>query len=236
MTKQIQLTLAIMACLASSANAQTGGLSGTFGLGSSGFGGLSAASNPSAGAGGTGTGAAGGASAMTSLGGGTFGTFDSAFGATVLGGVANSNALGAASLSRGMSSLGMGGMGMGGMGMGGRGMGGMGGMGNQSGQNQTKVRATVKIGFDYAFPSGPAQATQINARLQRIPLPEKFSDVAVEMRGRTALIRGQVPTPEDGKLIERLLSLEPGVDAIENALVFTQGTEVELVPAPAPNL
>ncbi len=51
------------------------------------------------------------------------------------------------------------------------------------------------------------------------------------MQGRTAVIVGQVASESDGELIERLLSLEPGIDAVENELVYS--TAPELVPAPA---
>lgn len=99
-------------------------------------------------------------------------------------------------------------------------MGGFGGQ-NMNNQNETRIRATVKIGFDYDQPIPAARSQAINSRLARIPLPSKYNTVQVAMQGRKAVITGNVPTTADGKLIERLLSLEPGVDGVDNQLVYT---------------
>lgn len=91
-------------------------------------------------------------------------------------------------------------------------------------QNETRIRATVKIGFDYDQPIPAARSRAINSRLARIPLPPKYNTVQVAMQGRKAVITGNVPTTADGKMIERLLSLEPGVDGVDNQLVYTAET------------
>lgn len=158
-----------------------------------------------------------------------FGTLalDPSFGATAIGGNAANAAVGGALGRTGFGGLGgLGGLGGFGGGFGGGlggGFGGMGGRGgqNMNNQNETRVRATVKIGFDYNAPVPAARSQAINSRLARIPLPPKYNTVNVTMQGRKALITGTVPTTADGKLIERLLSLEPGVDGVDNQLVFT---------------
>jgi hypothetical protein len=114
-------------------------------------------------------------------------------------------------------------------------MGGLGGQ-NMNNQNETRIRATVKIGFDYDAPVPAARSQAINSRLARIPLPPKYNTVNVTMQGRKAVITGTVPTTADGKLIERLLSLEPGVDGVDNQLVFTaQSTRENASSNPAEN-
>ena len=121
---------------------------------------------------------------------------------------------------------GMGGMGMGGMGGGRGGMqGGRGGF-NSMNQNpnssKPQVRATVKLGFDYKAPSSTASSQLVNSRLGRIP-STLLKGISVEMSGRTAVIRGNVATLAEAKTVERFLSLEPGIDGVENQLTIASG-------------
>ena len=147
---------------------------------------------------------------------------------SAFGGLANT-ALLSRSLNGGAGGMGaMGGMGGMGMGMGG-GRGGMqGGRGgfNSMNQNQNsskpQVRATVKLGFDYKAPSSTASSQLVNSRLGRIP-STLLKGISVEMSGRTAVIRGNVATLAEAKIVERFLSLEPGIDGVENQLTIASG-------------
>ncbi len=136
---------------------------------------------------------------------------------------------GAALMNRSMqNNMGMG-MGMGGMSgmgaMGGRGgRGGMNGMNQNQNSNKPKIRATVKLGFGVASPSSAATSRVINERLTRIPSPA-LEGVTVVMQGRTAVIRGEVDSPEAGRVVERYLSLEPGIDAVKNELTLANGPD-----------
>ena len=96
--------------------------------------------------------------------------------------------------------------------------------------NKPNIRATVKLGFDVAAPSNTETSRLINDRLRRIPSPV-LQGVTVSMQGRTAVIRGQVESPAAGKTIERLLSLEPGVDAVKNELTFESGQGSAAAPS-----
>jgi len=183
----------------------TGGLTGTqssFGANPFGSGGLSGqASNPFSSTGMMGA-ATGGAGAVGAVGG------------TNLSGLT-----GAALNNRSMQN--MGGMG----GMGGRGGMGRGGQFNQNqnqNSNKPQIRATVKLGFEVAAPTNAATTQLINDRLRRIP-SASLTGITVEMSGRTAVIRGKVNSPADGKVVERLLSLEPGIDAVKNELTYANG-------------
>ncbi len=158
--------------------------------------------------------------------------FGSLVGAAAAGSAMNRGMMGG----MGMGGMGMGGMGMGGMGMGGMGMGrnGMGGRGmngmNQLGgmngmnQNQNKpaLRATVKLGFSPTTVSNTARTNEINGRIKLMPNPT-MRGVSVQVQGRTAVISGRVPTLDDGKMVERLLSLEPGIDGVRNELEYESG-------------
>ncbi len=205
------------------ASAQTSAFGGQSAFGSqSAFG--TAAGGAATGGAATGGGVAGIGTTQT-----TFGTLalDPSFGASAIGGNTANAALGGALGRTGLGGIGgLGGLGGLGGGFGGGfggGLGGLGGRGaqNMNNQNETRVRATVKIGFDYNSPAPAVRSQAINSRLARIPLPAKYNTVQVAMQGRKAVITGTVPTTADGKVIERLLSLEPGVDGVDNQLVFT---------------
>ncbi|MEZ6148968.1 MAG: BON domain-containing protein [Pirellulaceae bacterium] len=195
----------------------SGGQGATAGLSS--LGGLS-------GAGGTGS-QAGGLGGLGGIGSG----FDPSFGASQMA----SGLATAAAVSRVTSQLGgRGGFG-GGFGGGGFG-GGRGGFGgtnnNQNAQSKTKVRAVLRIGFPVEGRTSSATAQMVTERFAKMPLPPSLDNVQITMQGRTAVLRGQIETLEDGKLVENLLSLEPGIDGVKNELVVAG--ESEEVPAPIP--
>ncbi len=207
----------------------TGGLGQTTG----GFGqttGLGAASSASP-FGQTGVGQAG-------LGGGFGATvaLDPTFGATQL----SSSLATAAAVSRATSAIGgRGGFGSGfGSGFGGRG--GFGGFGGQNNNTQTpKIRAVLRIGFPIDARNDATLSQEVSDRFARMPLPKNLGNVQISMEGRTAVLRGQVAAEEDGKLAERLLSLEPGIDAVKNELTIAgqssssrSAPNVEVVPIP----
>ncbi len=142
---------------------------------------------------------------------------------------------GAALMNRGLQNS-MGGFGMGGFG--GRGGMGRGGMNqfnqNQNNSNQKKIRATAKIGFEVTAPSNAVTSRLVNDRLKRIPSPA-LDGITVEMSGRTAIIRGTVDSVADAKMVERLLSLEPGIDGVKNELTLAGGSPASAAGRPAVN-
>lgn len=200
--------------------------------GGRGAGGLSGAlggtgNNQAGGAGGGNLGAGGGAGGAGGLGGqansgGGFGSgfsFDPRFGATTFGnpaggaGGAFGNRMG--NMGMGGLGMGMGGMGMGGMGFG-RGMGGfgMGGMGSQQ-QQQSRVRPTVRLGFEVERPSVVTRSQQVQMTLSRLPQAQRFSGVNVVLDGRRAIATGALANPQDAALLRQLLLLEPGVYEVD---------------------
>lgn len=174
---------------------------------------------------GTGNNAAGSSAGLTGFGNGfgsTLGGFDPGFGAAVLGGAnALGGGLGGTTFRGSTFGGGFGGGAFGG-GFGGGGFGGQGGFNTQqqNNQNQPTLRATVKIGFSYAGPVAAVQNERINARLARTPIISKFEGVNVAMRGRTAVLTGPIPSESEARLLMRYLSLEPGIDAVDNQLVI----------------
>ncbi len=209
---------------------------GNFGLGTeSGFGSLG--SNSRAGGGqGNAAGMGGQGTAMPTLGGGGAigSSFDATFGASQM---ASSLAT-AAAVSR-LTGSSMGGRGGFGGGRGGGFGGGRGGFGgnndNQNAQSEKKVRAVIRVGFPVERPTSSFTAGRINERFAAMPLPPGVAGVQISMDGRVAVLQGEVESVEDGKLIERLLALEPGIDGVRNELsLAATANQSEEVPAPAP--
>lgn len=88
------------------------------------------------------------------------------------------------------------------------------------------IRASVRVGF-----STPAGGNRVNseaitnelaARLSRIPGLQnapQAANIEINLEGRTAVLKGTVPTADARLVLERLLLLEPGVDKVQNELV-----------------
>jgi hypothetical protein len=227
-----------------------GGISSTGGFGQQSFGGLgqSGGFGQTGGLGQTGFGQTGfgqtgqssfGSSASNPFGQQGFGGA-TGLGQNPFGSLAGSAVLGATMGGRtGGLSGGLGGF-SGGLGGLGGGLGGLGGLGgrntggrtsrggfnqNQNQQNQNgqkQVRATVKLGFSVPGTTSATRSTDINSRLNRMA-NATVRGVIVQMEGRTAVITGRVPTLDDGKMMERLLSLEPGIDRVKNELIYESG-------------
>ncbi len=105
-------------------------------------------------------------------------------------------------------------------GFGGGGFGGtnrLGGGGNQ-GQSRTTLRTTMKPILEVTPVTSEQRTTNIQSRMSRIRLPERYRDVQVAVQGRKAILTGVVDSEEDVKFIARLLSLEPGIDSVESQL------------------
>jgi hypothetical protein len=90
------------------------------------------------------------------------------------------------------------------------------------------VRSTMKPSFEVPTPrpTNIELGNNIQSRIGRLPLPDKFQNVSVSVVGRTAVLTGQVNSMADARFIERLVSLEVGIDSVENRLqVPTEATE-----------
>ncbi len=65
-----------------------------------------------------------------------------------------------------------------------------------------------------------ARSAQIQTRLARIPSNVGTNGVQVVMDGRTAVLRGSVASQADDRMLQRLLSLEPGVSKVKSELTY----------------
>ncbi len=181
------------------------------------------------------TGAAGGLG-TTALGGQT--ATGSAFGANAFsntGGLGATGGLGGGLGGGGLGGLGggLGGRGFGGLGglggIGGGGLGG-GGLGNTSAQAKKQIRPIVKPDIEIERASSATIATNAQQRLNRLQLPKKLKGVTSSVEGETVVLRGQVATEADKRMVERLLKLEPGIDSVRNE-VTVQASSLERIQA-----
>lgn len=128
-----------------------------------------------------------------------------------------------------------GGMGLGGIGglagaLGGRNrLGAMGGNGGNA-QGKKAVRSIAVPDFEVKASSLPNVALQVQQRISKFPIPEKFRGVNAGYEEGEVVLRGVVATESDKRLMERLMKLEPGVDSIRNELVV-QSNGAESVEA-----
>jgi len=125
-----------------------------------------------------------------------------------------------------------GGGGGGGFGMGGLG-GGLGGFGNLFGnafggrQQQgtaAAVRTRLRSGIDVQPAADPKIENRLTQRLDQLPDGRQMPGVRVGFRDGTAILTGVVSTPENRRTIGLLITLEPGVNRVENRLVVETAT------------
>jgi hypothetical protein len=109
--------------------------------------------------------------------------------------------------------------GLGGFGGGLGGFGGLGGLGQLGNLNQddgeTKVRATVRLGFEVPGRTMDTRVSELSRRLQNVRLPERLQTMEVALAGRTAFLTGTATNGGDIRLMSRLLMLEPGIDTVQ---------------------
>lgn len=179
-----------------------------------------------------------GTNRIGSLSGSTTQTGTGAAGAGGLGGSGIGGALGGSGLGGGLA----GGFGAG---LGGGLGGGFGGSRNSRSQfgganSQTTGKQPIKATFKPVMDAPPtttleARNNQIQSRLQRLPLAEKYRGVSVAVAGRTAILSGSTATEAEARYVERLVSIEAGIDRVENRIQFasppTSDSPTESVPA-----
>jgi hypothetical protein len=88
------------------------------------------------------------------------------------------------------------------------------------------IRVRLQPAFDVpVLPAGQANL-EIQTRLARVMQLRGVGSPQVEIAGRTAFLRGTVPTERDRALVARIASLEPGVSRVENLVTI----QAPLVP------
>ena len=199
-----------------------------FGFGNSGVGSVSQLGNfgSTTGSATGSTGATGGGvSGISSFGANLGSSFDAGFGATSFANDAAASLIGTAALGRSFG----GGFGTG---FGRNNQQGFNFQNQNNNQQETTIRAKVSLGFTYVPPSAAVRTERINDLMSRMRLPTAYENVNVVMQGRTAIMRGNVATESEARFVMQLLSLEPGVDEVQNELVLTE--QLPATPAVLP--
>ena len=91
-------------------------------------------------------------------------------------------------------------------------------MGQQGGQAATRVPATLKVAFEVPPPNAARISTQLARRLAETRSIRSLTPIRVELRGRTAILRGQVASEHDRGLAEQMARLEAGIAEVYNEI------------------
>ncbi|MEM9353457.1 MAG: BON domain-containing protein [Planctomycetota bacterium] len=87
------------------------------------------------------------------------------------------------------------------------------------------VRVRLNPSFEVAPSPESLPATTAAPRLASALKLKDIGDARVEVNGRVATLYGTADSPESKRLIEKLVSLEPGIDRIENLLEVAPSSE-----------
>lgn len=123
-----------------------------------------------------------------------------------------------------------GGFGMGGFGGLGGGLGGFGNLfGNAFGGRQQQgtapaVRTRLRSGIDVQPAAAPQIENRLTQRLDQLPDGRQMPGVRVDFRDGTAILTGVVSSRENRRTIGLLITLEPGVNRVENRLAVETAT------------
>ncbi|MCC6507946.1 MAG: hypothetical protein IT423_02485 [Pirellulaceae bacterium] len=86
---------------------------------------------------------------------------------------------------------------------------------------QSTAQSTTRASAQVLPVSSPA-ARQLEERVRRIRPRASFQQVTVLLAGRTAVLRGYVPTKAAAELVERMVALEPNVNSVDNQLTYPE--------------
>jgi hypothetical protein len=131
-----------------------------------------------------------------------------------------SNATGTgAGANGGLGNVGLGGGfnrgGLGGLG----GLGGGGGMGNSTAAAKKLIRPIIRPDIEVVRENSTTIATNAAQRLTRIQMPKRLQGVRTSAEDGVVVLRGQVATESDKRMVERLVKLEPGIDSVRNEVI-----------------
>jgi osmotically-inducible protein OsmY len=94
-------------------------------------------------------------------------------------------------------------------------------------QPQGQFRVPLRLGFQPQAIQQQRFDTIVGARITKIAGLSRVGSINASLEGRTAVLRGTVPTEADRQLAEGLARLEPEVMAVRNELVVGPPTSTE---------
>ena len=93
-----------------------------------------------------------------------------------------------------------------------------------AGPTTTPIRTTYCVAFDYDKPDSEQLSMSLTQRLAELPARQSHSPIQVEVRGRTAILRGVATTKHDRELAEQVVRLEAGIEMVKNEVVVATST------------
>ncbi len=93
------------------------------------------------------------------------------------------------------------------------------------------VRVRLEVTFDRPPTPLPAVATAVRGRLDKLFTRRSIVAPDVELVGETIVLRGEAASESQRLVIEKLVSMEPGVFAVENQMTVRESSPPE-PPAP----
>jgi hypothetical protein len=111
--------------------------------------------------------------------------------------------------------------------------------GKQGGQTEetTKQHVPVQlvVGFDSPRPQSTALAAAVHQHIDKILAGHKFPAPEIEVDGDTVVLRGNAESESQALVIEKLVSLEPGVSQVLNQMTVSASSPDPFLPQPAGN-
>ena len=104
------------------------------------------------------------------------------------------------------------------------------GEGGNAEPNATSIRTTFRAAFDHPEPDSKQLSLSLARRLAKTSAIQTQTPIRVELQGRTAILRGDVPTEHDRDLAEQMIRLEAGIQAVKNEIVVGSPTSAAPMP------
>jgi hypothetical protein len=115
--------------------------------------------------------------------------------------------------------------------------------GNRGRQNSSQgenvvlpVRVQLNVAFDHPRVQSVVVATAVRGRLEKLITRRSIAAPEVEITGDTVVLRGVAASESQRLVIEKLVSLEPGVVAVDNQMTVKEEPSLNPpVPSQADN-
>jgi hypothetical protein len=116
------------------------------------------------------------------------------------------------------------------------GQGNRGKQGNQQNENaELPVRVRLNVAFDGPTPAPTDLAATVHGHVDKILASRKIAAPNIEVDGGTVVLSGTAASDNQRLVIEKLVSLEPGVGQVLNQMTVSGSSPAEPAPQPAGN-
>jgi BON domain len=115
---------------------------------------------------------------------------------------------------------------------------GQGNRGKQTGEKENaklNVPVRLTVGFPAAVPQSAALATSLHGHLDKLLAARKIAAPGMDVEGDTVVLTGTADSDSQRLVIEKLVSLEPGVYQVSNQMTVAGSSPGETAPQPAGN-